>query len=121
MLDPRPDVIDETNALRLDTKVVLQGANIPVTARAERILHDRGILSIPDFIANAGGVICAAYEYAGATQAGAFAAIEEKIRTNTEQVLEDSKRRQVTPREAAVALATRRVRRAMELRRWSIF
>ena len=34
------DVIDETNAARLKCKLVLQGANIPVTARAERILHD---------------------------------------------------------------------------------
>ena len=37
---------------------------------------------MPDFIANAGGVICAAMEYAGATRSMAFLAIEEKIRAN---------------------------------------
>jgi glutamate dehydrogenase (NAD(P)+) len=117
----RPDVIREDNVERLRAAFVIPGANIAVTAGAEEALHRAGTLVVPDFIANAGGVICAAYEYAGATQASAFAAIEEKIRTNTERVLEESKRRQVTPRQAAVALATRRVRRAMEFRRWSIF
>jgi glutamate dehydrogenase (NAD(P)+) len=117
----RPDVIREDNVKRLRTAFVIPGANIAVTAGAEAELHRAGVLVLPDFIANAGGVICAAYEYAGATQAGAFEAIEEKIRTNTEQVLEASKRRQITPREAAVALATQRVRRAMAFRRWSIF
>ena len=75
----RPDAIDETNALELQCKLVLQGANIPVTARAERILHDNGILSVPDFVANAGGVICASVEYKGGTQKQAFEAIEEKV------------------------------------------
>ena len=53
------------------------------TAGAEQALHDRGVLVIPDFIANAGGVICAAMEYRGATRAAAFAAIEEQILANT--------------------------------------
>ncbi len=49
----------------------------------------------------------------------AFATIEEKIRHNAEQVLRDAKSSHELPRAAAVALAERRVRRAMELRRWS--
>ena len=67
---------------------MVQGANIPVTADAERQLHEKGVLIVPDFIANAGGVICAAMEYQGASESAVFAAIEEKIRRNTEQVLE---------------------------------
>ena len=43
-------------------------------------MHKHGILSIPDFIANAGGVICAAVEYHGGNQEQALATIEEKIR-----------------------------------------
>ena len=50
-------------------------------------LHRHGVLSLPDFIANAGGVICAAMEYAGASEATAFAMIEEKVRRNTSEVL----------------------------------
>jgi glutamate dehydrogenase (NAD(P)+) len=117
----RPDVIREDNVKRIRTKLVVCGANIPTTAAAERFLHEQGVLCVPDFIANAGGVICAAMEYAGATQTAAFEAIAERIRANTEQVLEDSKRRGVLPRRAAEDLAAGRVKRAMGYRRWSIF
>jgi glutamate dehydrogenase (NAD(P)+) len=117
----RPDVVREDNVHRLRTRLVLQGANIPFTAGAEQALHDRGVLVVPDFIANAGGVICAAMEYHGATAATAFAAIEEKIRTNTEMVLEAATAQRVPPRRAALDLATARVREAMSYRRFSIF
>lgn len=113
----RPDVITETNALRLQAKVVLQGANIPVTARAERILHDNGILSVPDFVANAGGVICASVEYKGGTQKRAFETIEEKIRENTHEVLELARAHSQIPAEAALSLAKQRVAEAMAYRR----
>jgi glutamate dehydrogenase (NAD(P)+) len=114
----RPDVIRADNVERLRTRLVLQGANIPVTAEAEAKLHARGILAVPDFIANAGGLICAAAEYRGATQAAAFEAIAEKIRSNTAHVLEAAGRDRVLPREAAVDLALQRVRAAMRYRRW---
>ncbi len=65
----RPDVGREDNVHRLKTKLVRPGANIAFTVGAERTLHDRGVLVVPDFIANAGGVIGAAMEYRGATQA----------------------------------------------------
>ena len=117
----RPDVIREDNVERLKTRLVLQGANIPFTPGAEKTLARKGVLVVPDFIANAGGVICAAMEYAGATQSAAFAAIDEKIRANTEAVLAEVKAKGVLPREAARDLATRRVKQAMENRRFNIF
>ena len=107
----RPDVVREDNAHRLKTRLVLPGANIPLTEGAEAALHERGVLVVPDFVANAGGVICAAMEYRGATQSAAFAAIEEKIRANVRSVLEAAKARRITPRQAARDLATARVRR----------
>jgi glutamate dehydrogenase/leucine dehydrogenase len=113
----RPDVLHAGNAGRLKAKLVPQGANIPATAEAEAILHERHILVIPDFIANAGGVICAAAEYHGGTQASAFATIDERIRVNTRQVLENARKSAQRPREAAVDLAYRRVRQAMTYRR----
>jgi glutamate dehydrogenase (NAD(P)+) len=113
----RPDVLHAGNVKRLKAKVVAQGANIPATAEAEQILHERGILSLPDFIANAGGVICAAVEYHGGTKAAAFEAIREKISGNTRAVLEKSRATGMPPRQAAVELATERVRKAMKLRR----
>jgi glutamate dehydrogenase (NAD(P)+) len=114
----RPDVIHEGNVEALRSRLVLQGANIPATAAAERRMHERGILSIPDFIANAGGVIAAAVEYHGGTEKTAFDAIAEKIAANTRAVLDLATARHMLPRDAAVELARTRVERAMSLRRW---
>ena len=117
----RPDVIHEANVGRLRTKMVVQGANIPVTPVAESELHRRGIISIPDFIANAGGVICAAMEYRGSTEEQAMRVVAEKISENTRQVLGDAIARGVQPREAALQLALGRIRNAMGYRRYSLF
>ena len=117
----RPDVVNESNVHRLNTRLVVEGANIPFTHGAEKYLHDKGILCVPDFIANAGGVICAAMEYQGASQSAALATIEEKLRRNTEQVLNTVKQKQVLPREAAMEMAVERVKKAMSFRRYSLF
>ena len=79
-------------------------------------MHERGVLNVPDFICNAGGVICAAVEYHGGTERDAFEDIHEKIRLNTREVLTRSREEKITPREAAVELARERVKAAMELR-----
>ena len=59
----------------IKARLVLQGANISTTSEAEEILYRKGILSVPDFIANAGGVIMAAMEYARKSEQDAFDAI----------------------------------------------
>jgi len=112
----RPDILDASNAHRMKAKLVLQGANIPVTSEAEEILHARGILSVPDFIANAGGVICASVEYHGGVQSQAFAVIDEKIRENTHDVLERVAAEKLLPRAAAIDLARTRVVEAQSYR-----
>ncbi len=117
----QPDVVNEDNVHRLKAKLVVQGANIPFTYGAERYLHDQGFICVPDFIANCGGVICAAMEYQGSTQAAVFQTIEEKVRLNTRLVLEESRIKKIMPRDAANHLAVQRVKTAMSLRRWSIF
>jgi glutamate dehydrogenase (NAD(P)+) len=117
----RPDVVNDDNVRRLNTRLVVEGANIPFTPGAEQYLHERGVLCIPDFIANAGGVICAAMEYQGATQAAALQTIGEKLRRNTEQVMETAKSKQILPRQAATEMAEQRVRKAMGFRRFSLF
>ena len=73
---------------------------------------------VPDFIANAGGVICGAVEYHGGTQALALQTIAEKIGVNVTEVLETAKDQGIAPRQAAVAMAEKRVRAAMGYRRW---
>lgn len=116
----RPDVVHEDNVARLKTKLVVQGANIPFTHGAEQYLHENGVLVVPDFIANAGGVICAAMEYKGASESAALATIAEKVGRNTRMVLQRCDDEKILPRAAAVELAEERVRKAMSFKRWSI-
>jgi len=113
----RPDCIHDGNVEDIQAKLILQGANIPATAAAETRLHERGVLVVPDFIANAGGVICAAVEFRGGSEAGALEAIADKIARNTREVLERVRDEGVEPRTAAVDLSRGRVREAMALRR----
>lgn len=113
----RPDVFTADNAAQVRAKVIAQGANIPATTEAETIFHDRGVLVLPDFIANAGGVICGAVEYAGGTEREAFEVIEQKIRTNTREVLGIAADRSMEPRAAALELARSRVLEMIGYRR----
>jgi glutamate dehydrogenase (NAD(P)+) len=113
----RPDVITEANVDDVRTRLVLEGANIPLTAKAEAVLHDRGVLCLPDWIVNAGGVICGSVEHAGGTRALAFALIEETVRANTATVIAQSAEEGELPRDVADRLAVARVREAMALRR----
>jgi glutamate dehydrogenase/leucine dehydrogenase len=114
----RPNVLHIGNVDDVAARIVAPGANIPATPEAEARLHQRGILALPDFIANAGGVICGAVEYAGGTKADAFRVIDERIRTNTAAVLDRSRADGVAPRAAAVAMTRQRLDAAMGLRRF---
>lgn len=114
----RPDVIRNDNQESVRARFIIQGANIGVTEEAEEQLHARDVVCVPDFISNAGGVICASVEYHGGTQTQAFQVIEDSIRTNTAEVLDRASQQGVTPRTAAVSMAGERVRSAMNYRRW---
>ncbi len=112
----RPDVIREDNAGRVRAKVVAQGANIPATPAAEEILAGNGVLVLPDFVANAGGVICGAVEFHGGSQSQALESIAEKIRANVTEVLRRAVEDGALPRAAAMQIARDRVRKAMSFR-----
>jgi glutamate dehydrogenase (NAD(P)+) len=114
-----PDVLRADTVDMVDTRLIVQGANIPATAEAEQRLHERGIVSLPDFVANAGGVICAAIEHAKGTEADAFEVIADRIADNTGAMLERCSRTGELPRAAAMAIARARVQTAMATRRWN--
>ncbi len=116
------DVIDKDLAATTSVRIVVEGANLPTTPAAREVLYERGIELVPDFIANAGGVVAAAhsmdvrYSPFPVDPADVFQMISTKMRANAVAVIEERRRRGVTPHEAALLLARSRVRSAMELR-----
>jgi glutamate dehydrogenase (NAD(P)+) len=117
----RPDVLHEDNVHRLKAKLVVEGANISLTYGAEKYLHEKGVVCVPDFIANAGAVICSSIEYRRGLIHQVFDIIEEKVRWNTKLILEESRTKNIMPREAAMRLALERLEKAMSFKRWSIY
>ncbi|NIP99145.1 MAG: Glu/Leu/Phe/Val dehydrogenase [Nitrospinaceae bacterium] len=112
----RPDVFNEANQHRLRTRLVLEGANIPITHEAARLLHERGIVVIPDVIANSGGVICAASEYQGMTEAATFDRVKQTVQENTRELLSRVKEEKRPPHDMALLMARERISQAMNLR-----
>ncbi len=112
----RPDVISKKNVHDVKAKLIVEAANIPATTEAERILHNRGILVVPDFIANSGGVITGAVEYAGGTRDDAFKMIRDKVTQNTKIILDLVKNKKMLPRVAAEKVAKERVLKSMVYR-----
>ena len=56
-------VIDESNAGRVQAKLIVEGANGPLTPTADRILEDKGAFVVPDILANSGGVVVSYFEW----------------------------------------------------------
>jgi len=111
----RPDVFTEANQNLLKTKLVLEGANIPITHEAARQMHERGIVVVPDIIANSGGVICAAAEYEGRKEKDAFDAIRDTVFKNTKELLKRVKERKQVPHDAAMKMAREPIEKKMGL------
>ena len=56
------DAVDETIASQIKAKLIVEGANGPLTPKADEVMQDRGIIVVPDVYANAGGVTCSYLE-----------------------------------------------------------
>ncbi|MBI5392605.1 Glu/Leu/Phe/Val dehydrogenase [Candidatus Woesearchaeota archaeon] len=106
----KPYVITSENFQKLKAKVIVEGSNLPITEDAQEKVHELGILVVPDFIANAGGVISSYVEYAGGTADEVFPTVEKKIALNTKLILEKADAEKISTRKAAIALAVERVK-----------
>ncbi|MEX2008121.1 MAG: Glu/Leu/Phe/Val dehydrogenase [Candidatus Spechtbacterales bacterium] len=110
------DVIHQGNKKNVRAKIIVEAGNIPMSEAIEQEFYEDGVLVIPDFVANAGGVISSYAEYRGYNPKRMFALVERKITKNTRVVLRESKRQGISPREAAMRIAIGRVERKRRVR-----
>lgn len=103
------DVINESNFDNIRTKIIVEGANIPMREHIERKFFDRNVLIIPDIIANAGGVISSYAEYKRMNEQEMFDLVKEKITKNTKILLERSLSSRKNTRDVAMEIAKERI------------
>jgi glutamate dehydrogenase (NAD(P)+) len=114
--------ITVNNADRIHARIVAEGANGPTTPEADEILADRGVLVIPDILANAGGVVVSYFEWVQGLQyyfwreSEINSRLQELIIRAYNQVAALSKRESVRLRTAALMLGIRRVAEGFQLR-----
>ena len=124
------NVITAENAPKIKAKLIVEGANGPTTAEAESMLVKKGVVIVPDILANSGGVVMSHIEWVNNRMGGWIT--EEEARTKLMQKMSDNfnavwdfwEKKLGGPsgaysmRAAAQAIAVDRVVRAMKLRGW---
>ncbi len=113
------NVLTEENAPRIKVKIISEGANGPTTPEAGAILHKKGVMMIPDILANCGGVTVSYFEWAQNlnrlhwTLDEVNQKLEQKIVKAFNDVLEISTKRNISMRLAAYVLGVSRVAEAL--------
>ena len=114
--------ITPRNAAQVRAPIIVEGANGPVTADADRMLADRGVTIVPDILANAGGVVVSYFEWVQ-SRAQFYWELDEVerrleiyMRRAMELVLSTAKTYDCSLREAAFIVAVKRVASAIEKR-----
>ncbi|MBI2243124.1 MAG: Glu/Leu/Phe/Val dehydrogenase [Nocardioides sp.] len=111
-------VLHAGNAGAVRARLVVEGANGPTTTEADRILQERGVLVVPDILANAGGVVVSYFEWVQANQAYWWSRAEvearltERMTDAWQHVLAEADEKGLALRAAATCLAVRRVAEA---------
>ena len=115
-------ITKEDNASDLQCRMLVEAANAPTTPIADKILRKRGIVVLPDFLANAGGVVVSYFEWTQNLQQmrweieQVYAGLEKKMVTAYRDVSALARERDVPLRTAAYAIALQRVADAEDLR-----
>jgi len=113
-----PNLIGAHDIDRLKFKLIIEGSNIPMTYDVEKLCHEKGILVVPDFVSNAGGLISSYVEYIGGNEKTMFKMVEKKVSNNTKLVLEKSKEDRCLPRECGLKIAQERLRKKIQGKRF---
>ncbi len=114
--------IDATEAAALTAKVVVEGANGPTTTEGDEVLSDRGVLVVPDILANAGGVTASYFEWVQAREGFPWdpsltaERLRDRMQTAFHAVCDRSEALDVNLRRGAHALALERVGAAIRFR-----
>ena len=115
-------VVSEENAPRVRAKIICEGANAPVTPAADEILEDKGVLILPDVLANAGGVVVSYFEWVQGLQEYFWKEYEVNAKLNDivvrafEETWQTRERFQTSMRMAASGVALHRVAEATTIR-----
>lgn len=99
------ETIGEGNAAGIRARAVVPGANDSIAIAAEVILHRRGIVCVPDFLANCGGVLGGTMEFAGVTPRRIRAFVDAEFGQRVGTILDIAVREGVSPREVAEPIA----------------
>jgi len=108
------DVINDTNKKKIRTRVIVEAGNIPMSEAIEDEFFREGVLIVPDFVANAGGVISSYAEYRGYNPKRMFDLVERKITRATEAVLAAALDEKKNPRAVAMDIARAKVEERMK-------
>ena len=118
----REDQLTDRNAARVHAKLIVEGANGPTTLEADAILAERGIVVVPDILANAGGVTVSYFEWV--QDLGRLfwdrdeirARLADKMTDAFDRVWSVSEEKHITMRQSAMVAAIREVAGALEAR-----
>ncbi len=116
--------INEEIAEKLDVKVIVEGANGPVTSSADKVLNDRGITIVPDILANSGGVTVSYYEWVQNqygyywSQEEVFSRLEPCMNEAFENIWKIKEEKNLTFRQATYVYSLIRISEAMKYRGW---
>lgn len=115
-------VIHEENAPNVQARMIVEGANGPLTLEADRILEEKGTIIIPDILANAGGVIVSYFEWVMNLQEFSWEAkainreLHKRLSRSYKEMTRLAKKEKVSNRIAAFMIAIQRVAEATWLR-----